>query len=55
MFRLRYKTSKNRLIVEDATGVVYRGPTQRQLRKIHKAGKCGAMCGYCYHEATARL
>lgn len=50
-FLRTYKTSKNRLTITDAHGNTHRGPTQRQLLKMHKAGKCGAWCGHCYHGA----
>ena len=33
----------------------YAGPSDAQLKYEHDAGKCGAMCGYCYHEACEWL
>lgn len=30
----------------------YLGPSEEQLKYEHDTGRCGAFCGYCYHEAT---
>lgn len=29
------------------------GPTNRELLQAHEAGKCDAMCSFCYAEASA--
>ena len=33
----------------------YLGPSEDQLKYEHDAGRCGAFCGYCYHEAAEYL
>ena len=33
----------------------YLGPSEKQLKHEHDTGQCGAMCGYCYHEAAEWL
>jgi hypothetical protein len=33
----------------------YAGPSEEQMKYEHDVGKCGAMCGYCYHEAAEWL
>lgn len=31
------------------------GPSEEQIKAEHDAGQCGALCGYCYHEAMEWL
>lgn len=50
-FKMTYKMSKVRLIASVDGVVVYRGPTFRQLRRLHKHGNCKYDCGHCYYEA----
>jgi len=43
--------------VTSADGRAERFPmlTSAAAKKLHEAGKCGAWCGHCYHEATEGL
>jgi len=54
-FLARYKTGKARMTAEQNGVCIYRGPTFRQLRRLHNHGKCQWDCGVCYHEATKTL
>lgn len=50
----------NRMIVEvrRADGSLaerYLGPSDEQIKFEHEAGRCGAFCGHCYHEAMKWL
>ena len=33
----------------------YAGPSVEQIKAEHGAGRCGAFCGHCYHEAMEWL